>query len=95
MEEAKEFEIPQLKAFAAKLFQDIEAVVWVMAMPYSPRDRPRVGSTSSSSSSARWPWREHVAASLGHRTHGRIDKRDEGVVAGVPAKQKKGGILVS
>ena len=37
MEEAKESEIPELKAFAAKLFQDIEAVVWVMAMPYSPR----------------------------------------------------------
>lgn len=35
MKEAKESEIPELKAFAAKLFQDIEAVVWAMAMPYS------------------------------------------------------------
>ncbi len=35
VEEAKESEIPELKAFAAKLFQDIEAVVWAMAMPYS------------------------------------------------------------
>jgi hypothetical protein len=26
MEEAKEFEIPELKAFVAQLFQDIEAV---------------------------------------------------------------------
>jgi transposase len=34
-EEAKESEIPELKAFAAKLFQDIEAVLGAMVMPYS------------------------------------------------------------
>jgi transposase len=35
MQEANESEIPELKAFAAKLFQDIRAVVWAMVMPYS------------------------------------------------------------
>ncbi len=35
MEEAKESEIPELKAFAAKLLQDMEAVVAAMIMPYS------------------------------------------------------------
>jgi transposase len=35
MEEAKESEIPELKAFAEKLFQDTEAVVAAMVMPYS------------------------------------------------------------
>lgn len=33
MEEARDSEVPGLKALAAKLFRDIEAVVW--AMPYS------------------------------------------------------------
>jgi transposase len=35
MEEAKESEIPELKAFAAKLLQDLEAVVAAMVWPYS------------------------------------------------------------
>ena len=35
MDEAKESEIPELKAFAAKLFQDMDAVVAAMFMPYS------------------------------------------------------------
>jgi transposase len=35
MEEAKESEILELKAFAAKLLQDMDAVVTVMVMPYS------------------------------------------------------------
>ncbi|MGI8911858.1 MAG: ISL3 family transposase [Rubrobacteraceae bacterium] len=35
MEEAKESETPELKAFAAKLFQDMDAVVAAMVMPYS------------------------------------------------------------
>jgi transposase len=35
MEEAKESELPELKAFAEKLFQDTEAVVAAMVMPYS------------------------------------------------------------
>jgi transposase len=35
MEEAKESEISELKAFAAKLLQDVEAVVTAMVMPYS------------------------------------------------------------
>jgi len=35
MEEAKDSEIPQLKAFAVKLRQDIEAVVAAVVMPYS------------------------------------------------------------
>ncbi len=34
MEEAKESEIPELEAFAAKRSQDIEAVVAVMACPW-------------------------------------------------------------
>lgn len=35
MEDAKESEIPELKAFAAKLFQDLEAVVAAMVWPHS------------------------------------------------------------
>jgi len=35
MEEAKESEIPELKAFAAKLFQDIQAVVAAVVWPHS------------------------------------------------------------
>jgi transposase len=35
MEEAKKSEIPELKAFAVKLFQDMDAVVAAMVMPYS------------------------------------------------------------
>jgi transposase len=35
MEEAKESEIPELKAFAARLFQDMDAVVAAMVWPYS------------------------------------------------------------
>lgn len=35
MEEAKESEIPELKAFAAKLLQDLEAVAAAMVWPYS------------------------------------------------------------
>jgi hypothetical protein len=49
MEEAKESEIPELKAFAAKLLQDLEAVVAAMVWPYSQGQTERVGSTSSSS----------------------------------------------
>jgi transposase len=35
MEEAKGSEIPEIKAFVAKLFQDMDAVVAAMVMPYS------------------------------------------------------------
>ncbi len=35
MAEAKNSEIPEIEAFAAKLFQDMDAVVAAMAMPYS------------------------------------------------------------
>jgi transposase len=35
MEEAKDSEIPELKAFAAKLLQDMEAVVAAMVWPHS------------------------------------------------------------
>jgi transposase len=35
MEEAKDSEIAEIEAFAAKLFQDTEAVVAAMVMPYS------------------------------------------------------------
>ena len=35
IEDAKNSEIPELKAFAVKLFQDMEAVVAAMVMPYS------------------------------------------------------------
>lgn len=37
MEEARESEIPDIEAFAAKLFQDMDAVVAAMVMPYSQR----------------------------------------------------------
>ena len=50
MAEARESEIVEIEAFAAKLFQDIEAVAAAMVWPYSLRDKLRVGSTSSSSS---------------------------------------------
>jgi hypothetical protein len=51
IEEAKESEIPESKAFAAKFLQHIEAVVTATVVPYSQRQR--VGSTSSSSSGDR------------------------------------------
>jgi transposase len=35
MEDAKKSEIPELKAFAAELFQDMDAVVAVMVWPHS------------------------------------------------------------
>ena len=35
MEEARESEIPEIEAFAAKLFQDVEAVAAAMVWPYS------------------------------------------------------------
>jgi transposase len=35
MKEARESEVPELEAFAAKLFQDMDAVVAAMVMPYS------------------------------------------------------------
>lgn len=35
VEQAKESEIPEFKAFAVKLFQDMEAVVSAVVMPYS------------------------------------------------------------
>jgi len=35
MEWAKESEIPEIETFAAKLFQDMEAVVAAMVTPYS------------------------------------------------------------
>jgi hypothetical protein len=35
IEDAKKFEIPELKAFAVKLFQDVEAMVAAIVIPYS------------------------------------------------------------
>jgi transposase len=35
MDAAKESEIPEIEAFAAKLFQDLGAVISAMVMPYS------------------------------------------------------------
>lgn len=37
--------------------------------------------------------REHAATISGHRTHGGIEQRDEGVMAGIPAEQKKAASL--
>ena len=35
MDAAKDSEIPEIEAFAAKLFRDLDAVISAMVMPYS------------------------------------------------------------